>query len=338
MSTRRDDRPVAPPPTVTASQLDTPPPAAALPNIDARTHALRRLAQWFSSLRYMRTMGPGQPAQEFAIEPERVFIEQPDSVENLAMPAIGIIPGRGQYLVRGLGGADVDDSTYGIAGPHTALMTPYDYQEPITVEGWGSKISERRSIIAAIEVAMGSYVGSTDLRLVLPEYFNSIATFTLNEREKVDDIEIVRGRRRVHLFIQMTVPVVVVAKATPMLGPYISVTVGGPGDGAGFPSAGGLAGQAGLRARLAESSARGGAAGLAVFRLTPDQARVIARASQGLTVAQSMALTDDYLLAVVQTLAAEAGSLETWVGRPPYSPGEVPARALLRRLQNGGGP
>jgi len=334
VSTRRDDRVVAPPPTVTASQLDTPPPSAPLPNIDARTHALRRFAQWLSSLRYMRTMAPGQPAQEFAIEPERVFIEQPDSVENLAMPAIGIIPGRGQYLVRGLGGADVDDSTYGIAGPHTALMTLYDYQEPITVEGWGSKISERRSIIAAIEVAMGSYVGSTDLRLVLPEYFDSVATFTLNERENVDDIEIVRGRRRVHLFIQMTVPVVAVAKATPMLGPYVQATVT---EANGFSVAGGYAGQAALTARLAESSARGGAAGLAVFRLTPDQARVVARAARGLTVAQSMALTDDYLLALVQVMAAEAGSLETWTGRPPYSPGDVPARAFLRSLHRGGG-
>jgi hypothetical protein len=211
-------------------------------------------------------------------------------------------------------------------------MTPYDYTELLTVEGWGSKISERRSIIAAIEVAMGSYVGTTDLRLILRNYYDTVATFTLMERENIDDIEVQRGRRRVHLYIQMLVPVIAVAKATPILGPFINVNVGGPGDLAGFPSAGGAVGQAGLRALLAQSSRAGGAAGLAMFRLTPDEARAIARASRGLTIAESMRLTDDYLLALVQTLAAEAGSLETWVGRPPYSPDDVPARALLRRL------
>lgn len=335
MSTRYNDWPVALPPSPTQS-VDFPPGEAPveLPNLDARTHALRVLARWFSALQYRRTMAPGQPAQPFAIEPERVFIEQPDNIEGLQFPAIGIIPGRGQYLVRGLGGADPDESTFGIAGPNTALLVPYDYQELLTVEGWGSKISERRSIIAAIEVAIGSYQGTTDLRLLLPDYYGFCATFSLIERENVDDLEVPRGRRRVHLFLQMTVPVAVIGRFSKIVGPYANVTVNGSlGLGVG---AGGVTGQAAVRAKLEASARAGGAAGLAVFGLTVPQAQTVARAVLGVTQAQAAAMTDEYLLALVQSVAAHQASLETWRGRPPYSPGSVEALDRLRALQRPG--
>lgn len=283
MSTKRDDLPVPSPPTVTPPLGAPPPfPAFPLPDFDARTHALRALGQWLSSLRYMRTMAPGQPPQEFAITPDRVFVEMPDNVERVDFPSIGILPGRGQYITRGIGGADVVEDTEGIAGPGTAMIVPYDYQELITVEGWGSKISERRSIVAAIETAIATYAGTTDLRLVLTEYFGLVATFSLMERENLDDLEVARGRRRVHLYVQLMVPVVRIGKFPNLIGPFVNVTVS-DSTGAALVGGSGPFGLASLAARLKASSKLGGIAGLGVFGLTVVTARSIVRAALGLS-------------------------------------------------------
>ena len=326
MSTRRNDLPGPPPKTPSESVLTPPPfPEVPLPDFDARTQALRVLAQWFSSLVFRRTMAQGEAPQPFSITPDRVFIEQPDNVEGLQFPSIGILPGRGQYITRGLGGAEPDDATATVDG--LALLVPYDYVELLTVEGWGSKIAERRSIVAAIEVAMGSFEGTTDLRLVMPDYFGLVATFTLMERENIDDLEVPRGRRRVHLFLQMTVPVVVSARFAfldPRPGGNVKVDLS--------MSGGDAAALGGAQLTAGSLALGGGLAGLAVMGLTEGQARTIARATLGLTPAQADALTPDYLLQVCLSLAAKNANLETWYGKPPYSPGETEAQRVLAGL------
>lgn len=336
MSTKRDDFPVPAPPTVTPQNGGPPPePPIPLPDIDARTYALRALARWCASLRYMRTMRAPQPSQPFYIDPDRVFVEMPDAVEGLDFPAIAFLPGRGQYLTRGIGAADVVEGTEGVLGPGTALLMPYDYQEQFTLEGWGSKISERRSIVAAIETAFSTYEGTTDLRLVLPDYYGLTATFSLMERENLDDLEVPRGRRRVHLYIQMIVPVVRAGRWSSLIGPFIA----GPnvGTGSASPGASALVGARGVLsvdAKIrASSAAASAAAGLAVWRLTVEDARTLARVTLGLSVADSMRLDDDYLLSLVQSLAGQAAGLETSRGRPPYAPGSNPAQDLLDNLR-----
>jgi len=276
-------------------------------------------------------MAPGQPPQEFAITPDRVFVEMPDNVERLDFPSIGLLPGRGQYITRGLGGADVVEETDGIAGPGTALIIPYDYQELFTIEGWGSKISERRSIVAAIETAIGTYSGTTDLRLILTDYFDLVAEFAIMERENLDDLEVARGRRRVHLYVQLLVPVVRLARF-PRITAFVNLTVNDSVTAA-LVGATGPFGLAALTAKLKTSSKLGGVAGLGVFGLTVVTARSIVRAALGLSVAEVMAATPEYLLAAIQSLATEAASYETRLGRPPYSPGSNPARDLLASLQ-----
>jgi len=326
MSTQRNDQPIPPPPTVTRSMLEPPPyPAVPLPDYDARSQALRVLCQWFSSLVYRRTMAPGQPSDPFSITPDRVFYEQPDTVEGLQFPTISILPGRGQYMTRGIGGAEPDDDTATVDG--LALLVPYDYNELLTVEAWGSKISERRSVVAAIEAAMGSYEGTTDLRLVMKDYYGLAATFSLMERENLEDVETPRGRRRVHLYLQLSVPVVVAARFTtlnPLPGGNVKVDLDmGPG---------GLAD--GLSATSIAAAARttGGVAGLSAMGLTLAGARTIARATLGLTPAEANACTDDYLFELCLGLAKQNASLETWYGRPPYSPGETEAHRVIRSL------
>lgn len=320
MSTQRNDLPGPVPNTPTKSVLQPPPwPEVPLPDVDARTHALNVLSQWFSSLVFRRTMAPGQPSQPFSITRDRVFIEQPDNVEGLQFPAIGIMAGRGQYLTRGLGGAEPDDESATVDG--LALLVPFDYAELLTIEGWGSKIAERRSIIAAIETAMGSYEGTTDLRLVMPDYFGLVATFSLMERENIDDLEVQRGRRRVHIYVQMTVPVVVEARfATLNTSISLNLTETSALSALGFG------------AIVAALKVGDGLAGLKALGLTLAQAKTIARATLGVTVAQANAFSAEYLCQVCLSLAVQQAKLETWKGRPPYSPGETEAALVVRGL------
>lgn len=326
MSTKRNDTPAEPPPRIGRDMLSPPPfPGVPLPSIDARTHALRVFRQWLASLRYMRTMSPTSPAQEFAIEEDHIFIEQPDNVEGVDFPSIGILPARGQYESRGLGGADPDDDTTTVDG--LALLVPYDYSELIAVEGWGSKIAERRAIVAAIEVAIGCSEGSTDLRLRMDDYFGLAATFSLMERENIEDLETPRGRRRVHLFVQMRVPVVAAARfgfldANPGGGIAIALDMGN----------GTLAEGLGASSLVAAAGATTPEAALSAMGLTILQAKAIARATYALTPAEADALTPAYLVQMCLVLAKENASLETWYGRPPYQPGETEAQRVLRDL------
>lgn len=304
MSTKANEHPLPPPPTVTPP-LGLP-PVPDLPDIDARTHALRQLGVWLCSLRYMRTMARGQPAQPFYLTEDRVFIEQPDNVEGLDFPAFGMLPGRGAYLPRGLGGAEPIDSTLGIAGPGTALIVPFDYQETFTLEGWGSKMSERRSLVAAVETAISGYEGTTDLRIVLPAYFNQVATFAIQERENIDDLDIVRGRRKVHLTLQLTVPLVQVRRFAML---QVAVQLG-------------LQASLGLSTnvqRLTLAANQGGALGLKTLGVDEATARRIVKATLDLTPAQANAADVDYLFAVIYGLAVQNAGFETANGRPPYS-------------------
>ena len=320
MSTKQNDFPAQTPPTV-SNRLGIPPDVP-LPDVDARTHGLRVLAQWLSALVYRRTMASGAPPEAFSITPDRVFIEQPDNVEGLQFPAIGIIAGRGQYLPRGIGGAEPDDETATMDG--LALVVPYDYQELITIEGFGSKISERRSIVAAIEVAMGLYEGTTDLRLIMRDYFGLCATFSLMERENIDDVEISRGRRRVHLFVQMTVPVVAEARfATLDARPGGTVKVD-------LEVSGGTRGDALGGTQLAASGGLTGEPWLRAMGLSTAVARQIARATLGLTPLQSDELTPDYLLALMQQIASQNAGFVTSAGLQQETLADEVRRSLPR--------
>ena len=68
------------------------------------------------------------------------------------------------------------------------------------------------------------------------------------------------------------------------------------------------------------------------MHLTVGQARTIARATLALTPAEGDALTDDYLFQLCLGLAQQNASLETWYGKPPYSPGETEAHRVIRNL------
>lgn len=331
MSTHRNEQATQLPKSPTASPLLSPVgPPMPLPDKDARTHALLVLARWLSALEYRRTMASGAPPEAFYVTPERVFIEQPDNVEGLQFPAIAMLPGRGQYQTRGIGGVAPDEDTATVDG--LALLVPYDYTELITVEVWGSKIAERRAMVAAIEAAAGTYEGTTDLRLVMPDYYNLICTFSLMERENMEDVETPRGRRRAHLYFQMSVPVVVAARFVALdarPGGTVSISLA-DGSTVGGPWAEVL-GQAQIQAAIA-AQPYGATSVLRAMGLSEAVARQIARATMGLTPAQAEALPLAYLCELCLVLAAQNAELERYGGRPPYSPSETWTARVLRGL------
>lgn len=330
MSTHANERPGPLPESPTTSPVLNPlGPPIPLPDKDARTHALTVLGRWFSALEYRRTMTAGQ-TQAFFLPPERVLIDQPDNVDGLQFPSICILPGRGQYLTRGIGGASPDEQVVTVDG--VSVLVPYDYTELITVEVWGSKIAERRAMVAAIEASAGSYEGTTDLRLKMPDYFGLVCTFSLMERENLEDVETPRGRRRAHLYFQMSVPVAVAARyATLDAQPGGTVKVDLQGGGATGGPWGEVLGQAEIQAALM-ALPYGPESVLRAMGLTEELARAIARATLGLTRAQANALTVPYLVELCLVLATRNAELERYPGRPPYSPGETWSARVLRGL------
>lgn len=179
--------------------------AQPLPDKDARDYALERLKEYFCALIFQRTGGIGEPSIAFQLPEDSVHIAQPDDIKNLPLPGIGIIPGRGVHETYGLGPPVMLEKSVGIAGPGTALLRRGDYVENFVVEVWGSKIAERRALLAGLKSALRASDSSSSIYLSLPSYFDMTAGFMLNESQPIDGDEVSRNRRRGHLMVELRV-------------------------------------------------------------------------------------------------------------------------------------
>lgn len=189
------------------------------PAASARDVGLDAFASWIATLRFLRAGNRGGPPIPFRIPKARVHTEQPDSVEDLKFPSAVFIPQRGQY-VRGLGGGELLDETIDVYGKGSAVLLLGQYTELMAIESWSSKRAERRAIIAALETAMMLGEGSMALRLALPGYFDSTVVLSLEEQERIDDLDTARNRRKGRLYVQMTIPVARLVNAITLL-PYV---------------------------------------------------------------------------------------------------------------------
>lgn len=191
-------------------------------DLTARWRGLSTFARFIAALEFRRTMAVGQQPQSFAVPLDHVFVEMPDNVQDLPFPSVCFLAGRGTYTTRGaLGPPDPVDEPPTTGSPRSAVLVPFDYIETVPIEVWGSKIAERRALLAGLEAVFGAFESTTDVRLVVPDYFGLVATYTLLDGELIDDIETPRGRRRAHLYVQMTVPVARSARFME-LNPYVS--------------------------------------------------------------------------------------------------------------------
>lgn len=198
-----------------------PRPAQPLPTTDARTYALRAFADFIATLNFRRAGAtPGQ-AIEFSIARENIHIEQPDNMEDGVFPSIAFLPGRATYDYFGLGPPYMDEATFGVFAPGTVLITPGEYKESFTLEVWASKRAERRAVLAGLEAALLNEETSTATRIELPAYYGLVASFSLDQRELVDD-DAARNRRRGHMMITLSVPIAQLVNAN-ILRPFVQV-------------------------------------------------------------------------------------------------------------------
>lgn len=195
---------------------------------EPRDHALLALQNFFSKVVCYRT-AENSRLIPFRIPKSRIFIEQPDDIEGLRFPSISIIPARGARTEYGLGGPKPIEKTLDKFGKGTVLVQLAEYTEDLVVEVWGSKAPERRSVSAALTRAMRMDQTSYAIRLELPTYFGSIAQFSLGGSTRIDDSDVVRNRRREHLYVNMRVEELALVAAN-SLKPFVDVTIGDIGQ------------------------------------------------------------------------------------------------------------
>jgi len=194
-----------------------------LPSYDGRTAALERLRLFCSLLRFRRRSAKGEQAIEFRVRFEDVLTEWPDNEHELHLPAIAFTPGI-QTQESYLGPPIVDETSIDVFGKGTALQRLADTVEPFMVEVWGASKAERQALVVGLKVALRGGEDSYALRLSLPNYYNLVASFSLDEVQNYDDADIVRNRRRAGLRVTMTVPEVRLV-SYPALRPLVEVDV-----------------------------------------------------------------------------------------------------------------
>lgn len=174
-----------------------------LPEVDTRSYALRRFREFLSLLRFRRAGAVGAKSIEFRVPIENIHTEQPDDVKDLKFPGIAIVPGKGTSEPIGLGPPKILEETWNVYGEGSVLVQSGEYSEDFIVEVWGSQRAERRALLAGISAALRSADDSYSVRMKLPEYFDRVVSFWLNGQMHIDDPDVVRGRRRGHLFVGM---------------------------------------------------------------------------------------------------------------------------------------
>lgn len=200
-----------------------------LPPATARDHALRRFREFFSLLVFSRKGTDPEHPISFSIPAERIFVEQPDDIPDQKAPALGMIPSRGIHNTYGLGPPDLLDDSFDVYGLGTALLLQGEYTESFQVEVWSSHPAERQALLAGVQGALRVSQRSQALTLTLPDYFDRVATFRLDESQNVDDPDVVRGRRRGQLMVELTVPEVLLVDVV-TLRPAVRARVTGEGE------------------------------------------------------------------------------------------------------------
>lgn len=134
----------------------------------------------------------------------------------LHLPALGIAGGQADDELIQVGPPEIDDDTWGIAGPGTALAWIGEHRERATLEIWATDDDERRAVMRALRRAFRPADGMGTLVLPLPKYWNQIARYQLGGMQVIDDADAARNRVRALLFVDFEVAVVELIGAVKM--------------------------------------------------------------------------------------------------------------------------
>jgi hypothetical protein len=167
-----------------------PPP---LPNEDGRTHALRALRLYLTSIPFQLPNPPG-PDRTFRLDPTRFSLEQPETPKNLLFPSIAVVEGESELRPIGLT-PYIDERSANVFGPGTALEVSWEYAERITLEIWADTRALRRSLAAGIEASLSPTEEVGGIRLQMPAYFGQTVRFSPISSARLDG-ELGGDRRR----------------------------------------------------------------------------------------------------------------------------------------------
>lgn len=177
-------------------------------DVDARHVALETLKTYLSLLIFTRPGGVNEAPIEYTIPRENIETEWPGEQKNgdISFPGIGINAGEGTHDTYGLGAAQAIEDSADVYGEGTVLIALAEYNEEFMLEVWADSRAQRRSIVAGMLEALMPLQESSSLRLKLPAYYDRVARFSYTGVRYVDDPDVVRGRWRAQLRIDMTVP------------------------------------------------------------------------------------------------------------------------------------
>lgn len=135
---------------------------------------------------------------------------------GLRLPAIGFAGGTGDDSLPCLGPPELDEESWGIRGPGTALAWVGEHRERVTLETWAKDDEQRRAVTAMLRRAFRPAEDMGSLVLPLPKYFDQIARYTLDGLQVLDDADAARNRVRILFFVDLEVAVVQLVGAVKM--------------------------------------------------------------------------------------------------------------------------
>jgi len=118
------------------------------------------------------------------------------------------------------------EESWNVYAPGTVLVLLGEYSEQITVEVWGSHRAERRALLTGIARGLRASSDTYPIRIRLPEHYDRTAEFWLEAGQHIDDPDVVRGRRRGHLFVNMRASEVQLVNVVTMR-PYVMLAACG---------------------------------------------------------------------------------------------------------------
>lgn len=199
-----------------------PPPPA--PTEDARGQALEALADYLAEIVYQVPQGTSGQTQALRLQRDRIFTEWPDDANTQQlMPSIEFLPGIAEANAPGLT-PTVDEASYGIFGPGTALVPQHEHVEQIRIEARATTRSQRHLILAGLEQALQPDENLGCVRLITGHY-GQPARFRLVETERTEDEDSARRRRKGMLTVEVGIDVVRLVRVAQIQAVQVGVTV-----------------------------------------------------------------------------------------------------------------
>lgn len=191
--------------TLVNAQIAVPPGVEVpVPTEDPRHAMVKVLKEYIAGVQYLRPGG----GELFKVPENRVLEEWPDPEKRLVTPTICIMPGTGMYEGLNLTPA-VQEDTYGVYAPSTALVQTAEYAENLQIVIWASDRGERRCMVAALGAAFTTSESQYGIQLKTSiDYYERVASLQLVRQDLIDNEDTVRNIRRADLFVEGRIPVV----------------------------------------------------------------------------------------------------------------------------------